>query len=77
MSAWLKWKIDHGLTYRGRMVEKLTPKGAIAKVLHFLYYARNHDKLVKLAKTQTQNTPRVYHQNVGGSIGMKGKTNGE
>lgn len=75
---WLKWKIDRGLTYRGRPTENLSPKGVFAKILHFLYFKRANEKVFnQYVVDSNQRRPVQFHQHVGGSIGPAGKTNGE
>ena len=69
---WLDWKIRHGLAARGRTGGPLHPKGFIAGLLYKAYYSK-----FDVQPVDTQPGPRVFKQDVGGTLGAVGKTNGE
>ena len=71
-NRWLNWKLNHGLAYRGRPAP-LRPKGALAFIMYHLYFRFKED----FREETTNAVALTYHQDVGGTLGPSGKTNGE
>jgi hypothetical protein len=69
-NKWLAWKLKKGLAYRGRPAP-MQPKGFLAKVLHFFYYR------FKDVKGPMETNAVTFTEQVGGTLGPSGKTNGE
>jgi len=71
-NRWLSWKVRHGLAHRGRAsAGSLKPKGVIAKVLYVLYFRW---QAIPTPYTMKEGGGKLFHQNVGGSVGSTGET---
>lgn len=68
-NAWLDWKIRHGLAARGRTGGKLHPKGLLGGIL-YKYFFKKYD-------TGLEHGAMLTTQEVGGTVGAVGETNGE
>ena len=66
-NRWLNWKLNHGLAPRGRSGQ-LKPVGAMAKLLFRMHF--------KKFNVEPQG-PRLFTQDVGGTLGATGKIDGE
>lgn len=69
-NKWLDWKLRHGLASRGR-AGPLNPKGLAARALYALYFK----KFDVRPEEETPSGPRVFKQNVGGTVGPVGTVN--
>ncbi len=66
-NRWLAWKMKHGLAARGRVGGAMHPKGLLAGLLYKVYFKKFNVE---------PDGPRVFKQNVGGTLGASGKVNG-
>ncbi len=69
-NRWLDWKLKHGLASRGRVGGWMHPKGVFSGLLYKFYFEKRDTG----PKPDDQ---AVYTQEVGGTLGAVGKTNGE
>lgn len=69
-NAWLNWKLNHGLAARGRP-GPLHPRGFLGHLLYHCYF-----RFVEPKEFPTTDSVQ-FKQQVGGSLGPVGKTNGE
>lgn len=69
-NKWLAWKLKRGLAYRGRPAP-MQPKGALAHILYWFYY--RHSDVTGPVTTDAI----TFTEQVGGTLGPSGKTNGD
>ena len=68
-NAWLAWKMKRGLAARGRP-GPFHPTGVLATILYHVYF-KHHEPV------REETGAIIFTQDVGGTLGPSGKTNGE